>query len=74
MSFLITSIAKVREAASDEGFALFCAENEIDPGNWKAYEREEGFAIESPDLLRYGMDADHAGLKADIEELVGPRL
>jgi len=74
MSFVITSIAKVRKAASEDGWMFFCAENEIDPNNWEAYERDEGFAIESFDLLRYGMNEAHSGLKADIEEITGPKL
>jgi len=72
MSALITSVEKVRAAATPEGWLLFCLEQDIDPEN--PHEPEEGVMINSFDLLRYGMDADHASLKADVAEIVGPRM
>jgi len=72
MSALITSVEKVREAASPEGWLLFCREQDIDPEN--PHEPEEGVWIDAQDLLRYGMDGDHAALKADIREIVGPSM
>ena len=53
MSAVITSIAAVKEAATEEGFRLFCEERGIDPDAFA--EPEEGVMIDSFDLLRYGM-------------------
>jgi hypothetical protein len=72
MSAVITSIAAVKEAATEEGFRLFCEERGIDPDAFA--EPEEGVMIDSFDLLRYGMDETHDELKADVEEIVGPRM
>lgn len=69
MPAIITSIARVKEAASPEGFALFCKENDIDPEN--PVEREEGFLIDQMDLVRYDMRKERARLKDSISEIVG---
>ncbi len=68
---LITSIEKVRETATSDGFLLFCEENGIDAENY--VEPEEGLMIGSFDLLRYETYHAYADLKRDIDTLIDGR-
>lgn len=69
---LVTSIEKVRETATPDGFQLFCEENGIDAKNY--VEPEEGLIIGSFDLLRYETyHAPYADLKRDIDTLIDER-
>lgn len=52
MAMLITSIAKIRECATPEGFALFCQEEGVSPET--CIEPEEGVMVSEYDLYRYG--------------------
>jgi len=72
MAMLITSVAEVREAASEKGWRLFCEEQGFDPEN--PGEPEEGVMIDKLDLLRYGMDEAYDDLVASVDDLIGPRL
>lgn len=49
---LITSIAAIKAQTTEEGFKLFCKEQEIDPDNYT--EPEEGICVDKMDLYRYG--------------------
>jgi len=71
MSALITSIARVKETASPDGFLLFCKENDIDPENYA--EPEEGVMVDSFDIFRYQTYSQFDDLKRDAAEFSGMR-
>ncbi len=67
MAMLITSIRKMEEQCSPNGFKLFCQEQGINPENY--VEPEEGVCVDSLDLLRYGAKKEFVALKHSVRKL-----
>jgi hypothetical protein len=67
MAMLITTIAKIKESCTEEGFKMFCSEQGFDPGNYQ--EPEEGVCVDKFDLYRYGAAAAAQSLSSSVNAL-----
>jgi predicted HicB family RNase H-like nuclease len=72
MAMLITSIAKIRAAASPEGFSLCCREMSIDPDNYT--EPEYGVMVSEDDLYRYSAATAAQDLRASVNAFIEASL